>query len=223
LTRASCSTAIRSARVVVVSRSHNFISSATWSFRLRPVCNFLPASPIRSISAASTTMWMSSYRLSNVNRPASISAAISVSPRLICRRSSALISFCARSISACAILPAISYLASRASTLIDSTKSVANASCGCFSRLCQFLSALPINPPPSRYSCPEPLYSPIVPIILGLPASPVNVTAPQSILTGVSSSFLPLLPLPFPASCLPPCGSVCYPTAVILSLFFTSA
>ena len=38
------------------ARSHRRISVATWSLRERPVCSFLPATPISSVSAASMFM-----------------------------------------------------------------------------------------------------------------------------------------------------------------------
>ena len=52
------------------------ISNATWSLRLRPVCNFLPVSPIRLIKTDSTKLWISSCASSKTRVPQAISALI---------------------------------------------------------------------------------------------------------------------------------------------------
>ena len=55
-TNARCKSATFPTIPPIASRHHNRMSSATWSFRDRAVCNLRPGSPIRSISAASTAM-----------------------------------------------------------------------------------------------------------------------------------------------------------------------
>jgi len=58
------------------------VSVATWSLRLRAVCSFLAASPMRSVKSRSTNVWMSSAP-AGCTFPASMSAAMPASPAQI--------------------------------------------------------------------------------------------------------------------------------------------
>ena len=91
------------------------MSSATWSLRLRAVCSFLPAVPMRSVSVASTKVWISSHSMSMASAPLSMSARMPFSPSTICAASSAGMMPCLPSIRAWAMEPVMSCLYMRLS------------------------------------------------------------------------------------------------------------
>ena len=113
VSRASSKRISRSMTSVTSRFMYICISSATWSLRLRAVCRRAPASPIFSVRAASTFMWMSSSSVWNWKVPASISARISFRPFSIWATSSWLMIPVLPSICAWAMLPRISSLYSR--------------------------------------------------------------------------------------------------------------
>ena len=84
-----------------------------------PVCSRRPASPISSISRASTFMWTSSSASSHASSPDASCASTLRSPATIAAASSAVIRPRAASISACAIEPATSCGSSRRSKSIE--------------------------------------------------------------------------------------------------------
>ena len=111
---------------MISSRSHNRMSSATWSLRDRPVCSFAPAG-VRRVNSASMFMWTSSSSGFHWNLPASISRPIASRPFTMARNS-ALVStpiFC--NIVAWAIEPRMSCCHSRQSKEMDSVNCATSA------------------------------------------------------------------------------------------------
>jgi len=96
--------------VPAASLANNLISSATWSLRDLAVCSLPAVSPIRSNSRPSIFMCTSSRSSLNLNFPLSISARMSCRPDLIFSNSLREMIFCLDSISACTMLPSMSYL-----------------------------------------------------------------------------------------------------------------
>ena len=98
----STSARIRSAssasRPSIASRTQSRTSIATWSLRERAVCRRRPASPISSVSRASTFMWMSSSAVVNgeARRPRSPRAILLQAARRSPRSSSGAMMPCAR-------------------------------------------------------------------------------------------------------------------------------
>ena len=84
-------------------------SVITWSLRERPVWSFLPASPMRRVSADSMFMWTSSSAGFHSKLPASISASMLCSPATIDARSASLSTPTRASMVACAMEPAMSW------------------------------------------------------------------------------------------------------------------
>mmetsp|Transcript_542 Transcript_542/g.1973 ORF Transcript_542/g.1973 Transcript_542/m.1973 type:complete len:217 (+) Transcript_542:744-1394(+) len=68
-------------------RSHRRTSVATWSFRERPVCSFLPGSPMSSVRRRSLAVWMSSSLGMVWKVPASHSWRTLSSPLMMASRS----------------------------------------------------------------------------------------------------------------------------------------
>ena len=79
-TTAPCSRRTAATIPSVSSRSMRRRSVTTWSLRERPVWSFLPASPMRRVSADSMFMWTSSSAGFHSKLPASISASMLRSP-----------------------------------------------------------------------------------------------------------------------------------------------
>ena len=90
------------------SRVHSRKSVATWSLRERAVCSRPAAGPIISASRLSMFIWMSSSDRLNLNLPDPISDKIVSRPRTILLASAAVIMPCFASISAWALLAAMS-------------------------------------------------------------------------------------------------------------------
>ena len=63
-----------------MSRTHSFMSVATWSLRERAVCRRPADGPTISVSRLSTDMWMSSSSRRNTKVPDSISDWTALSP-----------------------------------------------------------------------------------------------------------------------------------------------
>ena len=123
---------IRSAFISADISPHLFLkyrrrSSATWSLRLRAVCSFLPASPMRAVSCSSMNICTSSA-FSIKSAPLSISLRMPFSPSVIFSASSTEIIPHAASIAACAFEPAISSLYILLSKDTDELKSSASLS-----------------------------------------------------------------------------------------------
>ncbi len=128
----------------ISSLVYSFMSRATWSFRDRPVCRRLPGSPIRSVSSASTKLWMSSASPSIFSFPSSMSARIPSRPATMASASAAGMMPCFPSIRACTMDPRISCLYIRLSKLRDSLKASTS------------LSVSPVNLPPQSFISSHP-------------------------------------------------------------------
>src|SRR5581483_11053870 len=74
-TRTCCRSSTRSATTVRACFVNKRSAVATWSLRLRPVCNFAPAGPAISVTRRSIAVWMSSSVGTNAKVPASSSPA----------------------------------------------------------------------------------------------------------------------------------------------------
>src|SRR5687768_7138671 len=103
-------------------------SSATWSFRLRPVWRRLPRSPSSLVSRDSTLKWTSSYSGSSLNLPSRISTWIRRSAPLNCSASSVLRILAFASAWTWARLPSTSSSASCASSGVESRNAAAAGS-----------------------------------------------------------------------------------------------
>ncbi len=92
----------------ILSARYMRMSSATWSLRLRAVCSFLPAVPMRAVSVASTKVWMSSQVMSISSAPDSMSERMPRRPSTICTDSSGVMTPTFPSIVAWAMEPVMS-------------------------------------------------------------------------------------------------------------------
>ena len=95
----------------ISSLVYSFISRATWSLRLRPVCRRFPASPIRSVKVPSTKEWISSYSESAgiTSLPLSRSSLMPSRPATMASLSASVRIPCFANIFTCAMLPLMSW------------------------------------------------------------------------------------------------------------------
>ena len=107
------------------SLTYILMSNATWSFLLRAVWSFLPTSPTLWVRTCSMNMCTSSQERSKSSLPLSISSAMPAKPSTKISASVCVIMPCLPSITACAILPAISCLYILLSKAIEELKSSA--------------------------------------------------------------------------------------------------
>ena len=92
----------------ISSFNHNRTSVATWSLRLRPVCNFPPGAPINSDNLRSFAVCISSSDGCNSKRPSSHSLYTWSKPLCIASFSSEVNIFALSNAVAYALLPRIS-------------------------------------------------------------------------------------------------------------------